>query len=287
MRLIAVFLGLLAFALQPVQAASSPKLTSLEQQLRSLVGSQVERRRRRRARPHHRRDRQHQRRHGLSRWPARSRSRSPPLISARSTTAAARSTTRIAGQSAYRLMERMMIHSDNRATDILIRDLGGPKGLQDWVAVQRPAQPARRPHDRAAAGRQARPLGLPRFQHAAGDGRTASAARQGQCPEAARAARYLLDLMGRCATGKNRIRGAAALGHAGREQDRARSTATRATSASSPCPTAAGSRSRCSPAAEPTARARSPRRRAPSTTASPACSAGQRSASGYPVTGRN
>ena len=39
MRFITAFLGLLAFALQPVHAASSPNLTSLEQQLRALVGS--------------------------------------------------------------------------------------------------------------------------------------------------------------------------------------------------------------------------------------------------------
>ena len=40
MRFFAVFLGLLAFALQPATAASSPHLASLEQQLRALVGSQ-------------------------------------------------------------------------------------------------------------------------------------------------------------------------------------------------------------------------------------------------------
>ena len=39
MRYITVFLGLLAFALQPVHAASSPSLASLEQQLRAVVGS--------------------------------------------------------------------------------------------------------------------------------------------------------------------------------------------------------------------------------------------------------
>src|SRR5678816_3348578 len=39
MRFITVFLGLLAFALQPVHAASSPALVSLEQQLRAVVGS--------------------------------------------------------------------------------------------------------------------------------------------------------------------------------------------------------------------------------------------------------
>ena len=37
MRFIVVFLALLAFALQPAQAASSPNLTTLEQQLRSVL----------------------------------------------------------------------------------------------------------------------------------------------------------------------------------------------------------------------------------------------------------
>ena len=41
----------------------------------------------------------------------------------------------ISGQSAASLMERMMIHSDNRATDILLNDLGGPAALQDWLSI--------------------------------------------------------------------------------------------------------------------------------------------------------
>src|SRR3569833_2077267 len=39
----------------------------------------------------------------------------------------------INGQSARGLMARMLIHSDNRATDILIKDLGGPGVLHDWL----------------------------------------------------------------------------------------------------------------------------------------------------------
>jgi len=39
----------------------------------------------------------------------------------------------IAGVSARSLMGRMLIHSDNRATDILIRDLGGPSRLNAWL----------------------------------------------------------------------------------------------------------------------------------------------------------
>src|SRR5436190_20634813 len=39
----------------------------------------------------------------------------------------------INGQSARSLMKRMLIHSDNRATDILLADLGGPQALHDWL----------------------------------------------------------------------------------------------------------------------------------------------------------
>jgi beta-lactamase class A len=40
----------------------------------------------------------------------------------------------IRGQSARSLMGRMLIHSDNVATDILLANLGGPRVLQDWLA---------------------------------------------------------------------------------------------------------------------------------------------------------
>jgi beta-lactamase class A len=39
----------------------------------------------------------------------------------------------ISGASARSLMARMLIHSDNRATDMLLRDLGGPRALHDWL----------------------------------------------------------------------------------------------------------------------------------------------------------
>src|SRR3954451_3585688 len=39
----------------------------------------------------------------------------------------------INGVSARSLMKRMLVHSDNRATDILLKDLGGPTALHDWL----------------------------------------------------------------------------------------------------------------------------------------------------------
>jgi beta-lactamase class A len=39
----------------------------------------------------------------------------------------------IGGVSVRSLMARMLIHSDNRATDIILGDLGGPGALHDWL----------------------------------------------------------------------------------------------------------------------------------------------------------
>src|SRR4029078_13040652 len=39
----------------------------------------------------------------------------------------------IDGQSARSLMRRMLVHSDNQATDILLADLGGPSAVHDWL----------------------------------------------------------------------------------------------------------------------------------------------------------
>jgi beta-lactamase class A len=40
---------------------------------------------------------------------------------------------RINGVSARSLMARMLIHSDNRATDMVLKNLGGPTALHDWL----------------------------------------------------------------------------------------------------------------------------------------------------------
>lgn len=133
MRFITVFLGLLAFALQPVHAASSPALVSLEQQLRAVVGSassdvgvaaldlttgesvSI---------------------NGNTAFPMASTVKVAVAAAYLSQVDHGRRSLndKISGQSAASLMERMMIHSDNHATDLLLRDLGGPSGLQDWIA---------------------------------------------------------------------------------------------------------------------------------------------------------
>jgi beta-lactamase class A len=112
----------------------------------------------------------------------------------------------ISGRSARSLMEAMLIHSDNRATDILMRDLGGPATLQKWLDQH---QITGLRIDRNIASLLA-------------DRRDLRDVRDSSTPKAMvellkridsgallkpQSRNYLLDLMARCQTGKNRIRG--------------------------------------------------------------------------------
>jgi len=204
MRFIIAFLGLLTFALQPVQAASSPQLTSLEQQLRSMISgasSDV----------------------GVAAVDLTTGetisingNTSFPMASTVKVAVAAAYLTqvdhgrrslddRISGQTASSLMERMMIHSDNRATDMLLRDLGGPKAVQEWVDFQGLT------HfrvDRTIAGLLAAkrdlwdvrdsstPLAMVDLLRRLDKGKVLK-------PDSHA---YLMNLMARCATGKNRMK---------------------------------------------------------------------------------
>jgi beta-lactamase class A len=205
MRFIAAFLGLLAFALQPVHAASSPNLLSLEQQLKALVGSQssdvgvaaldlstgetvsI---------------------NGETAFPMASTVKVAVAAAYLSQVDHGRRSLydKISGQTAYNLMERMMIHSDNRATDILIRDLGGPGALQDWIRfnnlhnlrVDRTiARLLADKRDLWDARDSSTPLAMVELLQRLDKGKVLK-------PESRS---MLMDLMGRCATGKNRIRG--------------------------------------------------------------------------------
>jgi beta-lactamase class A len=132
MRRIAILLSLLAFVAQPASAASSPGLSSLEQQLSSLVAdnsADV----------------------GIA---ALDLSNGESISIKGDTPFPMASTVKVAvaalylsqvdhgrrslddtinGQPVRSLMARMLIHSDNRATDILLKDLGGPTALHDWL----------------------------------------------------------------------------------------------------------------------------------------------------------
>jgi len=132
MRFIALFLSLFALAAQPAVAASSPSLSSLEQQLASLVSNtsaDV----------------------GIA---ALDLSTGETVSIKGNTPFPMASTVKVAvaalylaqvdhgrrslddtinGVSARRLMRRMLVHSDNRSTDILLNDLGGPRAVHDWL----------------------------------------------------------------------------------------------------------------------------------------------------------
>jgi beta-lactamase class A len=111
----------------------------------------------------------------------------------------------IRGRSANSLMEAMMIHSDNRATDILLANLGGPHRVHQWL------------HDNGISG-----LRVDRtIAQLLGDRRDLNDVRDSSTPRAMvnlvkkidsgslinRGSRsYLLSLMARCQTGKNRMR---------------------------------------------------------------------------------
>ena len=99
-----------------------------------------------------------------------------------------------------------MIHSDNHATDILIRDLGGPRGIQDWVSFNGLNNLR---VDRNIAGllaskrdlwdvrNSSTPLAMIDLLRRLDKGKVLSTASRA----------HLMGLMARCQTGKNRIRG--------------------------------------------------------------------------------
>src|SRR5215217_7680150 len=132
MRFVALLLSMLAFAAQPAAAASSPSLLSLEQQLSYLVaGKSAD--------------------VGIAALDLNSgqsisiKGDTPfPMASTVKVGVAALYLAQvdhgrrslddtINGQSARSLMQRMLIHSDNHATDMLLADLGGPNAVHAWL----------------------------------------------------------------------------------------------------------------------------------------------------------
>lgn len=112
---------------------------------------------------------------------------------------------RIGGQSAAYLMERMIINSDNPATDLLLRDMGGPDALQDWIQrnnianirVDRTiAQLLRAKRDLWDERDSATPLAMVELLQRLHDGKLLK-------PESRN---HLFELMRRCKTGKNRMK---------------------------------------------------------------------------------
>lgn len=204
MRLIALFLALLALVAQPASAASSPALTSLEQQVSGLLANKsadvgV---------------------YALDLRTGESISHKGdvafPMASTVKVAVAALYLAQvdhgrrslddtINGVSARRLIDRMMINSDNRATDILMADLGGPKVLDSWL------------RERGISGLRvdrniAQLLAAKRDLWDRRDSSTPRAMvellRRIYKAELIKpeSRNYLLDVMARCQTGKNRMR---------------------------------------------------------------------------------
>ncbi|MBA3666577.1 MAG: serine hydrolase [Sphingomonas sp.] len=117
----------------------------------------------------------------------------------------------IRGRTASRLMEAMLIHSDNAATDILLRDLGGPRTIQHWLTqnelsglrIDRSiAQLLSDRRDLRDVRDSSTPRAMVELLQRIDSGRLLRPASRS----------YLLGLMSRCMTGRNRIRGLLPMG---------------------------------------------------------------------------
>jgi beta-lactamase class A len=132
MRFVAVFLSLLAFVAAPATAAASPDLVSVQQQLNSLLaGSSAE--------------------VGVAAVDLNTgeslsiKGDTPfPMASTVKVAIAALYLSQvdhhqktlddtIRGESVRSLMAKMLIYSDNRAADVLFKDVGGPHAVNHWL----------------------------------------------------------------------------------------------------------------------------------------------------------
>jgi beta-lactamase class A len=204
MRFVAIWLSLLAFLAQPAAAASSPSLTNLEQQLSYLAsGTSAD--------------------VGIAAVDLNTgdtvsiKGNTPfPMASTVKVAVAALYLAEvdqgrrslddsINGAPVRSLMARMLIHSDNRATDILLKDIGGPRALHNWL------------QDNGISGVRvdrtiAQLLSAKRDLWDRRDSSTPTAMvdllRRIYKAELIRpeSRNYLLDLMAQCQTGKNRMK---------------------------------------------------------------------------------
>lgn len=204
MRVLALFAWILAVAAQPATAASNAALLPLEQQLASLLAG----------------------RSGdvgvaaldlaSGEAVAVNGDKAYPMASTMKVAVAAaylaqvdhgRRTLddRIAGQSARSLLEAMMIKSNNVATDLLINNLGGPLAIQQWLSFNKVGGVrVDRTIARLLADKRdlwdlrdsATPLSMVAMLRTIDRGKVLSVSSRA----------YLLDVMARCATGKNRMR---------------------------------------------------------------------------------
>lgn len=113
---------------------------------------------------------------------------------------------RIGGRTARQLMEAMLIRSDNPATDLLIRDLGGPASVQTWLKFHGLGNMR---IDRTIARLLADKRDLWDVRDSSTPNAMVAMLKQIERGKVLSLAsrKYLLDTMARCQTGKNRIRG--------------------------------------------------------------------------------
>ncbi len=111
----------------------------------------------------------------------------------------------ISGVSAATLMKRMLVHSDNHATDLLIRNLGGPETVQKWLDFHNVeglridrniAELLRSKRDLYDVRDSATPMAFATFLKRLDAGYLISD----------KSKHYLLDLMAQCMTGRNRMK---------------------------------------------------------------------------------
>lgn len=200
------FLGFVAFAAaQPAVAASTPELIPLEQQLTALASAQPTEL-------------------GIAAYDLGSNSSicinceaAFPMASTVKIAVAAAYLSqvdfgrrslddRIGSQTASDLIQAMLIHSDNIATDRLIRNLGGPDEIHGWlkfhglkgIRVDRTiAQLLTAKRDLWDVRDSSTPTAMIELLKKLETGNVLKPTSHA----------YLLNLMGRCMTGKNRIRG--------------------------------------------------------------------------------
>ena len=112
----------------------------------------------------------------------------------------------IAGESAFALMDRMIVRSDNRATDLLMATLGGPAAIDRWLRAHKLsgmridrniAQLLSDRRDLRDVRDSSTPTAMLDLLRLIDTGNALTA----------QSRHLLLDMMRRCATGSNRIRG--------------------------------------------------------------------------------
>ncbi len=113
--------------------------------------------------------------------------------------------TRIGGRSARSLLEAMIIHSDNHATDLILRDLGGPARVQQWLTQN---QVSGLRVDRSIARLLADRRDLRDQRDSSTPKAMVSLLQRLDSGKLVRPSsrNYLHSLMARCATGRNRMR---------------------------------------------------------------------------------